>query len=70
MTMTHVPAADLARTIGVDPSVVRHHCRKGHLPGAVKLGRDWLVPADLAEPGAYRDAVGTRGRGSANRKER
>ena len=25
---------------------IRKKCQRGTLPGAVKIGRDWLIPAD------------------------
>lgn len=55
-------APQLAAALGLDRGTVTHHCRAGHLPGAVRLGRDWLVPARYADPAVYRAAVGRPGR--------
>lgn len=38
--------AEYAARIGKAPRSVRQKCQLGTLPGAVKLGRDWLIPAD------------------------
>ena len=41
-----IPIAEYAARIGRDPATVRQKILRGALPGAVKLGRDWLIPAD------------------------
>ena len=41
-----IPLAEYAARIGKNPVVVRQKCLRGTLAGAVKLGRDWFVPAD------------------------
>lgn len=41
-----VPIAEYAARIGRDPATVRQKILRGALPGAVKIGRDWLIPAD------------------------
>ena len=37
---------EYAEALGLAPVSVRRKCLRGNLPGAVKIGRDWLVPAD------------------------
>lgn len=37
---------EYAARIGKAPTSVRQKCQLGTLPGAVKIGRDWLIPAD------------------------
>lgn len=39
---------EYAARIGKAPSTVRQKCLLGTLPGAVKIGRDWLIPANAA----------------------
>ena len=39
---------EYAARIGKAPRSVRQKCLLGTLPGAVKIGRDWLIPADAA----------------------
>lgn len=39
---------EYAARIGKAPRSVRQKCQIGTLPGAVKIGRDWLIPADAA----------------------
>lgn len=41
-----IPLAEYAAKVGKAPRSVRQKCQSGTLPGAVKLGRDWLIPAD------------------------
>ena len=57
-----IPIAEYAQRIGKAPITVADKCRRGSLPGAVKIGRDWFVPADAEYPdlrvksGKYIDA--------------
>lgn len=41
-----IPIAEYAKKIGKATITVADKCRRGSLPGAVKVGRDWFVPAD------------------------
>ena len=45
-----IPIAEYAAKIGKATITVADKCRRGNLPGAVKIGRDWFVPADAAYP--------------------
>ena len=45
-----IPIAEYAKRIGKATITVADKCRRGSLPGAVKLGRDWFVPADAEYP--------------------
>lgn len=57
-----IPIAEYARKIGKATITVADKCRRGSLPGARKIGRDWFVPADAEYPdlriksGKYVDA--------------
>ena len=44
------PIAEYARRIGKATITVADKCRRGALPGAVKLGRDWFVPKGAEYP--------------------
>ena len=35
-----------ASRVGKAPTTVREMCQRGSIPGAVKIGRNWLIPAD------------------------
>lgn len=37
---------EYAAKVGRNPANVRQKILRGHLPGAVKMGRDWFIPAD------------------------
>lgn len=41
-----IPIAEYAKRIGKATITVADKCRRGNLPGAVKIGRDWFVPQD------------------------
>ena len=45
-----IPIAEYAAKIGKAPITVADKCRRGTLPGAKKVGRDWFVPADAPYP--------------------
>lgn len=45
-----IPIADYAKKIGKATITVADKCRRGALPGARKIGRDWFVPADAEYP--------------------
>lgn len=45
-----IPIGEYAARIGKAPRSVRQKCQAGTLPGAVKIGRDWLIPADAPYP--------------------
>jgi len=45
-----IPIAEYAARIGKATITVADKCRRGALPGAVKLGRDWFVPVDAEYP--------------------
>lgn len=45
-----IPIAEYAAMVGKATITVADKCRRGNLPGAVKIGRDWFVPADAEYP--------------------
>ena len=45
-----IPIAEYAKKIGKATITVADKCRRGALPGAVKVGRDWFVPANAEYP--------------------
>lgn len=45
-----LPIAEYAKQIGKATITVADKCRRGNLPGAVKIGRDWFVPKDAEYP--------------------
>ena len=45
-----IPIAEYAAKIGKATITVADKCRRGSLPGARKIGRDWFVPADAEYP--------------------
>lgn len=60
-----IPIAEYAKMIGKATITVADKCRRGALPGAMKMGRDWFVPKD-AEYSDYRvksgKYIGSRGK--------
>lgn len=45
-----IPIAVYAEKIGRATISVADKCRRGSLPGARKIGRDWFVPRDAVYP--------------------
>ena len=45
-----IPIAEYAKQIGKATISVSDKCRRGALPGARKIGRDWFVPRDTPYP--------------------
>ena len=58
----YLSTPQVAAAVGVHRDNIRRHCVAGHLPGACRVGRNWLVPARYADPTTYRAAVGRPGR--------
>lgn len=56
-----ITIAEYAARIGKAVRTVQQKCQLGHMPGAVKIGRDWLIPADAPyedrriKSGMYKD---------------
>lgn len=56
-----IPIAEYAARLGLTANAIRRRCIRGTLPGAVKMGRDWFIPADAPYPdgrvksGQYKD---------------
>ena len=43
--MTHyLTTRDAAARLGVKADTVKRWCQQGKLPGAVRQGRDWMIP--------------------------
>lgn len=49
-TTDMIPIAEYAKSIGKATITVADKCRRGSLPGARKIGRDWFVPRDAEYP--------------------
>lgn len=45
-----MPLAEYAEKVGKAKCSVTAKCRRGTLPGAVKIGRDWWIPKDAEYP--------------------
>ena len=45
-----VTVQQFAARHAVKPVTVRLWCSSGQIPGAQKLGRDWIIPNDAARP--------------------
>ena len=45
-----IPIAEYAEKHGITANAVRRKCLRGNLPGAMKIGRDWLIDKDAPYP--------------------
>lgn len=59
--MRQVTVKAYAFRLGITPTRVRQLLQAGRIPGAIKLGRDWLIPDD-----AVRTPGSTKGQKSAS----
>ena len=41
---------ETAQVWGVSERSVRHYCAEGRVPGAVRHGKEWQIPADAEKP--------------------
>ena len=57
---------EYAARVGKSPRSVRQKCLLGHLPGAVNIGRDWMIP----EGTQYTDGRVKSGKYKDYRKQR
>lgn len=61
MMATMLTIQEYAARVGKAERTVRQKCQLGHLPGAVKIGRDWMIPEGTPytdgriKSGKYRD---------------
>ena len=61
-----IPIAEYAKQIGRATISVADKCRRGTLPGARKIGRDWFVPRDAE----YTDRRSKAGNSLGQRKKK
>lgn len=45
-----IPLREYAAARGLADVSVRQKCERGNVPGAVKVGRNWLIPKDAPYP--------------------
>lgn len=50
---------EIAALWGIQESLVTRYCRSGRIPGAVRDGHAWLIPADAKRPADRRRAITT-----------
>ncbi|MDL2252918.1 helix-turn-helix domain-containing protein [Ruminococcaceae bacterium OttesenSCG-928-I18] len=48
--MNGMTAKDAAEKWGITPRQVQLLCSQGRIPGAVRFGHAWLIPADAEKP--------------------
>lgn len=62
MPTDYLTTDEVAAAVGISARAVQKQCAKPDNPlGAIKHGRDWLVPASMATKEAWREAVGRPG---------
>lgn len=52
--MNHISVQQAAERWKLTPRRVQELCKEGRIPGAVRFGRNWMIPADAAKPGRRR----------------
>ena len=48
--MNGMTTAEAAEKWGITPRQVQLLCAKGRIPGAVRFGHAWVIPADAEKP--------------------
>ncbi len=46
---SYIPITEAVTVMGVQRHHIARLCREGKLPGAVKMGTEWLIPRTSAE---------------------
>lgn len=49
ITQKTIKAIDLAQQLGISRNVAYNAIKEGKIPGAVRIGRKWLIPIDAAD---------------------
>ena len=60
--MEYLTAKEAGEKWNITPRMVNYYCSAGRIPGAVKKGDLWLIPADAEKPkdGRYKDKEGEK----------
>ncbi|MEG1991558.1 MAG: helix-turn-helix domain-containing protein, partial [Christensenella sp.] len=48
--MEYLTGKEISKKWGVTDRMVNYYCSAGRIPGAVKKGNLWLIPADAEKP--------------------
>jgi hypothetical protein len=56
--MEYMTIQDASEKWGISSRRIQVLCSEGRLPGAVKFGRQWAIPADLDKPADARVKTG------------
>ena len=48
MAMTYLTATQAGQVVGLSHQRIRALCGKGLIPGAVKVGKGWIIPAKFS----------------------
>lgn len=51
--MNYLSVTQCAQQWGIHPRTVQRQCRAGCIPGSIKLGNNWLIPACSEKPTGY-----------------
>ena len=64
--MEYMTIQDASEKWGISSRRIQVLCSEGRLPGAVKFGRQWAIPADLDKPADARVKTGKYRKGDLN----
>lgn len=48
--MDYMTLKEAGEKWGISPRQINSYCSEGHIPGAEKKGRVWLIPKDAEKP--------------------
>lgn len=46
----YISTIDFAKKYDKSPEIIKVYCRKGRIPGAIKIARNWLIPENASYP--------------------
>lgn len=64
--MEYMTIQDASEKWGISSRRIQVLCSEGRLPGAVKFGRQWAIPADLDKPADARVKTGKYRKGDSD----
>lgn len=62
--MNGMTTAEAAKKWGITPRQVQLLCAKGRIPGAVRFGHAWVIPANAEKPKDGRSEKKTNNKGA------
>lgn len=67
--LDYLPLSQAAQALGyTDSSALRHYCIRGRIPGATKLGKQWVIPKSWVDEELKNPSLAPQGGRGSSRK--